>query len=212
MFEVEAWINELQKLIDNEKWVELELLNTRLKQFLINQPNPARMVDFYHQALKQVANSNEYQSVITKQWDIFNSQLESAFTKVLSKNTDDIKGIYCEYFFDGGDSCHLNLYLSEKCPVEAPQSWGAYFGNDGVIEGPDVGSIMNFDPYFEFSPISKIIATEYIESIFITKIKGVLNKLQVSNLPVGFSKHDGVTVIIYSGSSMNNLGHTSIEI
>ncbi len=191
------WVNQVKKLAENQDWHRLSDVNNGIMQKLIDSGDMISMLNFYDEALKSVSTDEQLLKIKPTEMSAFNQILSDAFTQAHEKFKADrgLKSIYCEYFYDGGDSCELNLFLCEKHPDE-DESWAAYFGEEGFIEGPEVNQFLDYDPEFDFEPALDSIAKQYVQAHFIRSCLKIINENEINNIPIGFAEHDGMIVML----------------
>ena len=101
----------------------------------------------------------------------------------------DLKALYCEYFYDGGDSCSANLFL---CSAYTPgdDDWASQFAHADMIEGPNVQHLLDYDPDCDFEPTADCIANAYARGMLLGAFGRAVARHPQLALPVGFSEHD----------------------
>ncbi|MFC3194081.1 hypothetical protein ACFODZ_07495 [Marinicella sediminis] len=193
----QQWVAKVNQLIDSQDWTGLESMNQQVCQRLVDRKDMNSLVDFYEQAFELVAGAVKVDHLSTDDLKVLGSDLQFVLTNALSQSAvdPDIKAIYLEYHYDGGDSTELNLFLSEKHPDEDTECWGSYFGDNGFIEGPNVHHLFHFDPDGELSDLEVTIATECVRAHLITVLMSVIDGLK-PDVPVGFAAHDGFVVML----------------
>lgn len=126
----------------------------------------------------------------------FKSELAASFAVVADRVAGDpgIKAIYFEYFFDGGDASNGNLFLCTRHSTSDDSDWASDFLKDGVVPGPSVASLLNFDPESDWDETVRFLANGYVHACFLAALGELLDKTGFGSIPVGFAQHDGLTV------------------
>jgi len=191
------WLRKVEELANQKDWHALDELNHQIMQNFLDAKNIEPMMSFYEESLKSLVNEEEYQKIKPTDMSRFNQELADAFEQAHKKSKSDknIKSIYCEYFYDGGDSCELNLFLCEKLADE-DESWASEFGEDGFIEGPSVNDFLNYDPDFSFEPTLEVVAKQYVQAHFIRSCLNIIEEKNINDWPVGFAEHDGLILML----------------
>lgn len=191
------WLRKVEDLANQKDWHAIDDLNHQVMQNLLDTNNTEAMMSFYEEALKSLVSNEQYQKIKPADMTRFYQKLDDAFEKAVkkAKSNKNIKSIYCEYFYDGGDSCELNLYLCEKSPDE-DESWASEFGEDGFVKGPTVNDFLNYDPDFSFEPALEVVAKQYVQSHFIRSCLSIIVEKKIKDWPIGFAEHDGLIFMI----------------
>ena len=123
------------------------------------------------------------------------ASLSKAFpnTVEMSRAQHETKAIYFEYFYDGGDASTGDLFLCSEYSRENDE-WASHFKKSNVINGPNVQSLLGFDPEIELDQPESVIAFAYAHARLLSALVRVRAALRFDALPVGFAQHDGSIV------------------
>ncbi len=126
----------------------------------------------------------------------FKSELAAAFAVVAERVAGDpgIKAIYFEYFFDGAEATNGNFFLCTRHSTSDDSDWASDSPSDGVVPGPGVASLLNFDPESDWDETVRFLANGYVHACFLAALGELLDKTGFRSIPVGFAQHDGLTV------------------
>ncbi|MEQ4619173.1 MAG: hypothetical protein ABN482_14190 [Corticimicrobacter sp.] len=121
----------------------------------------------------------------------YEAALAVAYAEAMARaaGRSDIKGVYCEYFFDGSEGCAADLFLCRAFSRE-DDDWAANFAHEDVIGGPDVDGLLGFDPDLVWALAPAFVADAYAHVLL---LRGFVRAVAVgpsSLLPVGFAQHD----------------------
>lgn len=120
---------------------------------------------------------------------------ESDFTKLWGKgiraalDNPEVKAIYFEYFYDGGDASDGNLFLCESFDVD-DDGWASDFGRDGVILGMSILPCMDYDPDFDLDDEVRTIGDYYVDTLLYATCLKVICHSGETAYPFGFAMHD----------------------
>lgn len=104
----------------------------------------------------------------------------------------EIRGLYCEYFYDGGDASTIDLFPCTRFDRK-DDFWASEF--DEVIEGSLVQEYFRYDPDLDLPPPIDLIADDYLQA----KLFAALGRLvceRVKGIPFGFAQHDHPIVYV----------------
>ena len=101
----------------------------------------------------------------------------------------DIKGLYCEYFYDGGDGSSMDLFPCRSF-TRSNDDWAADFHPSDVVEGPRIQALLRYDPELELDPAPRFLATAYLHSVLLAMFVRVQTRFRLLTLPAGFAQHD----------------------
>ena len=178
----DEWLAELEQICSNADWDAFSRLRTKTNQRFASALSYEGLSSF--DAKRSTVRVDAIEN--------FQSGVASAFRKARSKlaGMPQIKGIYFEYFYDGGDSCLGRVYLCESYSDD-DDGWGAeYYSLDAMIDGPEVSEFLDFDRDFEWDDYLRYIAEEYVNGRFLAAVLEEWQKSGITNLPLGFANHD----------------------
>lgn len=101
----------------------------------------------------------------------------------------DLKALYCEYFFDGGDGSSADVFL---CRAYTPgdDDWASQFAGADMFAGPNVQHLLDYDPDGDFEPTADCIANAYARGVLLGAFGRALAAHPQLALPAGFAEHD----------------------
>ncbi len=186
----QAWVDRIRSICANGDWESLSQLRLETNQSFAEQADDAGLREFYQQVAELALDAKEREAIGPTDVEQFCADLRNSFCAAKNKvDNDEIKGIYLEYFYDGGDSCTANLFLCTEYS-ESDDSWGAEFEQDGFIEGPQVPTFFNFDPDFEWPDFSRYVAEEHANGVLLAAGIREWKTSGICGLPFGFANHD----------------------
>ena len=101
----------------------------------------------------------------------------------------DLKALYCEYFFDGGDTSSADVFLCHAY-TRGDDDWASHFADADVLAGPNVQHLLDYDPDGDFEPTEDCIANAYARGMLLGAFGRAVAAHAPLALPVGFSEHD----------------------
>lgn len=121
----------------------------------------------------------------------YERRLAAAYGEAMARaaGRTDIKGLYCEYFFDGGEGCAADLFLCRAFSRD-DDDWAANFAHDDVIGGAEVDALLGFDPDLALAPLPAFMADAYAHVLLLRGFVRAVDSHPQSALPVGFAQHD----------------------
>lgn len=170
-------------------------LRRSTNQLFAADTNHAALKDFCEGILKAGLDESRYEIARIPDMATFQSALAALFESARERlsSLEGIKGVYVEYFYDGGDSCTANIYLCTEYSDD-DDFWGAEYTEQGYFVGPSVTDFLDFDPEFEWDDLSRYVAEEYANSMLLAACLEEWEKSEIRNLPFGFAQHDASIV------------------
>ena len=187
----EQWLAAISAATEKQDWDRLRTLKLEANQPLALEGEPGDLVEFYDAALKAAATPDIYERVSVKDLASFETRIREIILKGLekAKRSGDVKALYLEYFYDGGDASDITLFLCNQYTSDDDE-WGAEFDGENVIEGPSVLEFLNYDPNFEFEPPLDTISLEYVDGILLASCVKIWHSFDEQNYPFAFARHD----------------------
>lgn len=188
----DEWLAELQQICVDSDWNAFSRLRTITNQQFASTLDYAGLSSFYDQLLRMSVSEAKFSEVQIDSIEAFQTDVAQAFRIAKSKlqNVPQVKGIYFEYFYDGGDDCLGRVYLCESYSDE-DDGWGAEYNSlEAMIDGPVVSQYFNFDHDFEWDDIDRYVAEEYVNGRFLAAVLEEWKASGITGLPFGFANHD----------------------
>lgn len=186
-----AWLQQMREICAKSDWQALAELRHKTNQAFADSCDFSGLRAFYCSVIEDGLDAAK--ADVARIDDISGFQTDVARCLAIAKESiqvlDGIKGLYFEYFYDGGDSCAGNLFLCTEY-TEDDDSWGAEFEEDGFIEGPGVSEYLNFDPELEWDDFSSHVALEYVNGILMAAALEAWHGCGIHGIPFGFANHD----------------------
>jgi hypothetical protein len=188
---VSQWLDEFRRACEESDWDALEKLRHGTNQSFAERTDYRGIKRFYDEALRLGLDDDKLDAVRIVDTESFQSGLSRAFSVAKSKldQLSGIKGVYFEYFYDGGDSCTGNVYLCNAFSDE-DDGWGAEFDQGGFIEGPSIIEYFNFDLDFEWDELPRVLAEEYVNGTLFSATLEEWTRCEIRGLPFGFANHE----------------------
>jgi len=183
--DAEAWLIKLAKFIEQSDWEALSELRRSTNQAFASNMDHDGLQVFYDKVIRTGLDDSKHDDVKILSTEKYQSELAEAFRLAKGKipALNGVKGVYFEYFFDGGDSCTGNLFLCTEYS-DNNDFWGSEFEKDGFIAGPSVFEFLNFDPEFEWENLPRFVGEEYVNGVLLALC------CEIQGLPFGFANHD----------------------
>lgn len=187
----DTWLARFREICSTSDWEALAGLRKSTNQRYVSGLDHAGLVSFYEEVLASGLDESKASQVRIEDIGPFRSGVAHAFQAAASRlaTMPQVKAVYFEYFFDGGDSCTGNLFLCEQYS-DADDYWGAEFGRDGMVKGPDVSPYFAFDRELEWELFPRYVAEEYVNGRLLAAVLDEWTKSGISGLPLGFANHD----------------------
>lgn len=187
----DTWLAQLQQICSDSDWDAFSNLRKTTNQSFSSSFDSEGLIAFYEKLAASGLDESKFSEVQVSNISDFQSEVAAAFQAALTRlpNMPQVKGIYFEYFYDGGDSGTGNLFLCNEYSDE-DDFWGAEFDQDGMIDGPDVSPFFGFDPDFEWDPYQRYVAEEYVNGRLLAAVLEEWKKSGIAGLPFGFANHD----------------------
>lgn len=194
------WIDQVAKAAKNQDWDVLTTLEVEVNQSFADKRDWPGVEQFYTEALKGSVKSDVIKKVTVKDIAPFQTGVEHTLKLASQRAAEDsnIKAIYFEYFFDGGDSCTGNAFLCTAYNEEHDEWAAAFDGANGLIEGPSVFEYLNYDPDIDFDPRSNAVASAYVNGFLLAAWGRAVDKQREVKLPMGFAQHDHPVIKVRS--------------
>jgi hypothetical protein len=185
------WLQRLGQFCEQSDWDAMFKFRRDTNQAFAGEMDCAGLKEFYEEVIRTGLDDNKYEVVKIDSVDRFQKGVAETLNAAKSKisTLSGIKGVYFEYFFDGGDSCTGNVFLCTEYS-EDDDYWGAEFEQDGFIEGPSVFDYLNFDPEFKWDDLPRYIGEEYANGILLAACMEEWARSGIQGLPFGFAQHD----------------------
>lgn len=186
-----TWLAELRQICADSNWDALSELRKHTNQSFTSALDSIGLVHFYEELAATGLDEGKWPEVRIDNLLEFQSGVAELFqtAQVKLASMPQVKGVYFEYFYDGGDSCTGDLFMCSEYSDE-DDSWGAEFGQDSFVEGPDVSAYFDFDPDFEWDDFSRILAKEYVNGRLLAVVIQEWQKSGIAGRPLGFANHD----------------------
>ena len=185
------WLRRLDQICEQSDWDAMSKLRRDTNQAFADKMDGDGLKEFYENIIRTGLDDTRYEVVRIDSIDRFQKGVAEALNAATNKLSalSGIKGIYFEYFFDGGDSCTGNVFLCTEYS-EGDDYWAAEFEQDGFIEGPSVFDYLNFDPEFEWEDLPRYIGQEYANGMLLAACIEEWARSGIQGLPFGFAQHD----------------------
>ncbi len=189
--DAEAWLIKLAKFIEQSDWEALSELRRSTNQAFASNMDHDGLQVFYDKVIRTGLDDSKHDDVKILSTEKYQSELAEVFRLAKGKIPvlNSVKGVYFEYFFDGGDSCTGNLFLCTEYS-DNNDSWGSEFEKGGFIAGPSVFEFLNFDPEFEWENLPRSVGEEYVNGVLLALCLEEWAKSEIQGLPFGFANHD----------------------
>lgn len=190
--DTDEWLVELKHICSDSDWDAFSRLRTKTNQLFASTLDYEGLRNFYEKLVDSGLDQAKLSEVRIDKIEAFRSGVASAFRTAQSRISDmpQVKGVYFEYFYDGGDSCIGRVYLCEAYS-ENDDGWGAeYYSLDAMIDGPDVSEYFGFDRDFEWDDDMRYIAEEYVNGCLLAAVLEEWKGSGITALPLGFANHD----------------------
>lgn len=180
--------SEIAKLKDWEKLPELQI---KINQAFIDNDDTDGLEDYYQRAISLCFDKHWREKIIIKNISKFETEISRLNSKVKCKieENNEVKAVYLEYFYDGGDCCEGNIFLCNSY-TEDDDYWASELTDDGFIQGPKVNEYLDFDPDFELDGEQEIIANFYTDAMLLSASVRAWKNSGIQGYPFGFAQHD----------------------
>ena len=188
----DQWLVELKQICTDSDWDALSHLRTKTNQRFASALDCEGLSRFYEELVDLALDEAKLSEVRIDSIESFRTSVASALETARSKLPDmpKVKGVYFEYFYDGGDSCLGRVYLCEAYSDE-DDGWGAeYYSLDAMVDGPVVSEFLGFDRDFEWDDYMRCVAEEYVNGRFLAAVLEEWTASGITGLPFGFANHD----------------------
>ena len=123
----------------------------------------------------------------------FRAELQSPLAAAVAQANarPEIKAVYFEYCFDGGEGSSSDFFLCRSYDRE-DDAWASHFSmSTDVVKGPSVRKLMDYDPDFEVSYEEETVVEAFYFSHLLAAVGRPLERLSSPlTRPFGFSQHD----------------------
>ncbi len=189
----------VERASDTGNWQQQESLLRELCQAFADRRDWNGLKQFFEDVLRTAVSMDVGDQLrpLFSGLAAFKSELTDAFelAAASAKANSQIQAIYFEYFFDGGDGSIGAFYLCTRYAADE-DDWAAHFDPDGVITGPSVQNLLNFDPDMEWDEPEISFVNAYAHACLLATLGETLDAQRYRELPVGFAQHDGQIVHI----------------
>jgi hypothetical protein len=185
----------LARISDEKEWDKISDLIFDGVQMLVDQRDWQQLESFNDALLKGVLTKKNIKKVVshTNKLDVFREQITELLTLATAEaeKKPEVKGLYFEFVYDGGDSCSGDFFLCHGYS-DNDNEWASEF--EDVIEGMDISEYFSYDPDFEFPPSEDAVAS-YYASICLLRALAEVYFSSPCKYPLGFANHDWGTII-----------------
>lgn len=204
--EPEQCVAELRHICLESAWERLPEIRRRVGQKFVTELDADGMTCFWAEVLRLGLSKDLAEAVRITDTRAFQAGLASAFETAARKlaGASDIKGIYFEYFVDGGDSCTGDVFLCTAYSSE-DDDWASQFDKEGWIEGPSVSEFFRYDLDGDWDDFSRVIADEYANGRVMAIVLQEWMKSKIRELPFGLAGHDDHILRVPGRALRNNL-------
>lgn len=122
--------------------------------------------------------------------------LDSALSQAFEQAQSDpqIKALYVEYFFDGGDASTVDIFTCTDYSDSGSADWTGQHSDDGMISGPSVQALLDYDPDIEWGEFETFLADGYAFAHLLAVFGEVFDRHNSIGLPAAFAQHDGIMI------------------
>ena len=188
----DEWLVKTKQICSVSDWDAFARLRTNTNQPFASTLDFEGLINFYEKLVDSALDQATLSEVQIDNIETFQSGVASALRTARSKLSDmpQVKGVYFEYFYDGGDSCIGRVYLCDSYSDD-DDGWGAeYYTLDAMIDGPDVSEFFSFDQDFEWEDYTRYVAEEYVNGRLLATVLEEWKESGITALPFGFANHD----------------------
>ena len=151
---------------------------------------------FFESVVLEVGNTALLETINRTMGDLseFRHTLKININAALAraKIREDIKAIYFEYFYDGGDASVGDFFLCSRYSLDEDSDWAAYFKNEDIIDGPNIQGRLDFERAGEELPDDYMsVAHTLAHARFLASFGRLVDSIEDQPLPIGFAEHDG---------------------
>ncbi|MBL8300852.1 MAG: hypothetical protein JNN30_21125 [Rhodanobacteraceae bacterium] len=192
-----SYVAALQEAARTRQWDPLPELRRSICQHFANARDWEGMEAFFEAALLSAVPEETCAAVSSRLGHLptMAANLASAFDRAvdLASNNPNVKALYCEYFYDGGDGSTVDLFPCLRFERN-DDFWASEF--EEVVPGSPVQSYFGYDPELEVAEPAASIARDYLHAKLFGVVGHLVEERVRGRYPFGFAEHDGLIVCI----------------
>jgi len=192
---VQLFYDTIKASIERSNWEEIAKLQWDTNQQFCDARDVAGLRDFYAQLIAISLDDMKQYALNETKIDVFQAEIALCLSRVKAvlPTLPDAKGVYFEYFFDGGDASTGNFFICDEYSDE-DDYWGAEFSKQGFIEGPKILKYFQFDADPEWDSLSRLVGSSYADGMLLSACIAEWINSDIKSVPLGFANHDSSMV------------------
>ena len=198
---IETYITQLQAYLENSEWCDAAEIRRQVCQQFADRHDWAGLQQFFRDTFLQASQNNQQRMTEIdqglEQLPVCREVLRTGLHQSLEKaqGRPEIKAIYFEYYFDGGEASEGAFFLCTEYSPMQDSDWGAHFTAEDVLNGPHVQHLLSIDEDFVWPQLERTLGESLGYVSLLAQLGEIIDEMGGCSLPVGYAEHDDSLVI-----------------